>query len=219
MKVAILVSGRGSNLQALLTACQDPAFPAEVVLVIANVPEAGGLTRARDAGVRALTLDHRSFARRADFEQALTEALLRSGAEIVCLAGFMRLLSQNFVTRWHNRLLNIHPSLLPLFPGLDTHQRALAAGCRIHGCTVHFVRTEMDSGPIIGQAAVPVHQGDDARTLARRVLTAEHRLYPACLKKLAEKLRQPSTVPQAEQDQGILLSLRDLPEDLIPEKI
>ncbi|WP_343562673.1 phosphoribosylglycinamide formyltransferase [Kiloniella sp. b19] len=194
LKVAALISGRGSNLQALLDACQDPAFPAEIVLVLSNVPDVQGLERAEKAGVRTATLDHRDFRQsdgrtdRVAFDQAMTGIIESSGAEFVCLAGFMRLLSKEFVHHWHNRMLNIHPALLPLFPGLDTHQRALDEGCKLHGCTVHFVRHEMDTGPIVGQAAVPVLPSDDAASLAQRVLQAEHQLYPACLKKIAERV-------------------------------
>lgn len=192
MKVAVLISGRGSNLQALLSACRVASFPAEIVLVISNKADAGGLDYARKQGVPTLVLDHRAYrtpdgkADRVAFDCAMTAALEQSGVEFICLAGFMRLFSPDFVQQWHNRLINIHPSLLPLFPGLETHQRALDAGCQIHGCTVHFVRQDLDSGPMIAQAAVPVHASDDAQSLACRVLTAEHRLYPECLKKIAD---------------------------------
>ena len=192
MKVAVLISGRGSNLQALLSACRVDSFPAEIVLVISNKADAGGLDYAREQGVPTLVLDHRACRTpdgktdRVAFDRAMTVALEQSGVEFICLAGFMRLFSPDFVQQWHNRLINIHPSLLPLFPGLETHQRALDAGCQIHGCTVHFVRQDLDSGPMIAQAAVPVHGDDDAQSLACRVLAAEHRLYPECLKKIAD---------------------------------
>lgn len=184
--VGVLISGRGSNLQALIDAAQDPAYPAEIVVVISNRPGAAGLQRAAEAGIEALTIDHRDYADRPAFEAALTEALEARGVQLVCQAGFMRVVTSGFVGHWRDRLINIHPSLLPAFPGLDTHARALAAGVRLHGCSVHFVRETVDEGPIIGQAAVPVLPGDDADRLAARVLTAEHRLYPHCLKLVAE---------------------------------
>jgi phosphoribosylglycinamide formyltransferase-1 len=180
-RVAVLISGRGSNLQALIDAARAPDYPAEIVRVIANVPEAGGLARAAAAGIATETIDHRKFPDRPAFEAALDAAIRASGAELVCLAGFMRLLTAGFVDAWRGRLINIHPSLLPAFPGLDTHARALAAGVRLAGCTVHFVRAEMDNGPIIVQAAVPVLPGDDEPRLAARVLAAEHRAYPLAL--------------------------------------
>jgi phosphoribosylglycinamide formyltransferase-1 len=182
----VLISGRGSNMQALLAACAAPDFPAEIVTVIANRPDAGGLDHARTAGITAQTIDHKAFAGREPFEAALTEALEQAGVELLCLAGFMRVVTPGFVRHWQGRMINIHPSLLPLFPGLDTHARALAAGMKLHGCSVHFVSEEVDGGAIIGQAAVPVLPGDDAGSLAARVLRAEHRLYPACLRLVAE---------------------------------
>ena len=184
--VAVLISGRGSNLQALIDACADPAFPAEIVRVVSNDPGAAGLDRAATAGIATETIEHRQFARREAFDEALNAALETAGAEIVCLAGFMRILGSAFVARWAGRLLNIHPSLLPAFPGLHTHAQALAAGVKLHGCTVHMVRPGLDDGPIIGLAAVPVLPGDDETTLAARVLAAEHRLYPRCLRLVAE---------------------------------
>ena len=184
-KVGILISGRGSNMDALLAASAPPDYPAEANLVISNRPDAAGLRKARDFGVTTLVIDHKSFSDRESFDRSMTAALEEAGVEIVALAGFMRILSAPFVTHWRNRLINIHPSLLPLFPGLDTHARALNAGVKLHGCTVHFVRPEMDTGPIIGQAAVPVITGDTPESLAARVLTAEHRLYPQCLKLVA----------------------------------
>ncbi len=181
LRTAVLISGRGSNLRALLDACAPPDAAAEIVLVISNVVGAGGLERAADAGVAAEVIDHREFAGREPFERALTERLERADVGLVCLAGFMRLLTPGFVEHWRDRLINIHPSLLPAYKGLDTHARALADGVRIAGCTVHFVRPDMDAGPIIVQAAVPVHPGDDAASLATRVLTAEHEIYPLAL--------------------------------------
>ncbi len=185
-RVGVLISGRGSNLQALLDASADPTFPAEIVLVISNRAAAPGLERAARAGVPSRTIARRDYPDRTACDTAMTAALEAAGAEVVCLAGFMRLLSETFVDHWRDRMINIHPSLLPQFPGLDTHARALEAGAKMHGCTVHFVRFEMDSGPIIGQTEVPVLADDDAETLAARVLEAEHRLYPHCLRLVAE---------------------------------
>ncbi|MBI3453766.1 MAG: phosphoribosylglycinamide formyltransferase [Rhodospirillales bacterium] len=181
-RVAVLISGRGSNLQALIDAALDPGYPAEIVNVISNEPAAAGLERARKAGLATEIVNHRNFADRAAFDAALDARLRAAGADLVCLAGFMRLLTPGFVAGWRDRMLNIHPSLLPAFPGLDTHARALAAGVRFAGCTVHFVRPTMDDGPIIAQAAVPVLPHDTADSLAARVLEAEHRLYPWALR-------------------------------------
>jgi phosphoribosylglycinamide formyltransferase-1 len=186
LKVGVVISGRGSNMQALLAACAAPDFPAEIVTVIANRPGAGGLALAQGAGVDAKSIDHKAFAGREPFEAALTEALEQAGVELLCLAGFMRVVTPGFVRHWQGRMINIHPSLLPLFPGLDTHARALAAGVKLHGCSVHFVSEQVDGGAIIGQAAVPVVPGDDPDRLAARVLQAEHRLYSACLRLVAE---------------------------------
>lgn len=186
LKLGVLISGRGSNLQALIDAAADPAFPAEIALVLSNRADALGLERARQAGIATAIVSHRGFADKPTFEQAMTEALETAGVELVCLAGFMRLLSPWFVEHWHDRLINIHPSLLPAFPGLDTHRRALETGVRFHGCTVHYVRAAMDNGPIIGQAAVPILPGDTEDALADRVLTQEHRLYPLAVKLIAE---------------------------------
>ena len=186
MKVAVLISGRGTNLQALIDACATPDFPAEIKLVIANRADAPGLARAAQAKIATAIIPHRDYATREAFDAALTAALVQAGSELVCLAGFMRLLTPGFVAHWRDRLINIHPSLLPAFPGLDTHARVLAAGVRFTGCTVHFVRAEMDNGPIILQAAVPVLPGDDAERLAARVLEAEHRAYPQALRFIAE---------------------------------
>jgi len=177
-KVAVLISGRGSNLQALIEAARERDYPAEIVHVISNHPDAAGLERAAAAGIATSVVDHKGYRGREPFEAALNERLAATGAELVCLAGFMRLLTAGFVNTWRDRLINIHPSLLPAFPGLDTHARALAAGVRFAGCTVHFVRAEMDNGPIIVQAAVPIRPDDDEAALAARVLEAEHRAYP-----------------------------------------
>lgn len=186
LKVGVLISGRGSNLQALIDACADPVFPAEIVLVLSNKADAFGLERARAAGIPAAVVSHRDFADKPGFEAAMEEALRAAGVDLVCLAGFMRLLTADFVERWRDRLINIHPSLLPSFKGLDTHARAIEAGVKFTGCTVHFVRPAMDEGPIIVQAAVPVLPEDDAHILGDRVLVAEHRCYPLALRLIAE---------------------------------
>ncbi|WP_019962078.1 phosphoribosylglycinamide formyltransferase [Woodsholea maritima] len=185
-KIAVLISGRGSNLQALIDACKNEEYPAEIALVLSNKADAAGLERAADAGLETLVVDHKAYEDREAFEAGLDKALKNAGIQIVCLAGFMRILTPWFVDRWRDRVINIHPSLLPAFKGVHTHERALEAGVRIHGCTVHYVRSEMDAGPIIGQAAVPVLKDDDASTLGARVLEAEHRLYPACLRLVVE---------------------------------
>lgn len=184
-RVGVLISGRGSNLQALIDACKAPDYPARIELVISNVPSVQGLLRAEAALIPALTIDHRSFSSREAFDAALDVALAEAGVELLCNAGFLRLHTEGFVARWRDRHLNIHPSLLPAFRGLGTHERVLAAGVKITGCTVHFVRTEMDEGPIVAQAALPVLDGDTAETLANRVLHAEHHLYPLALKLVA----------------------------------
>ncbi|MCB1471862.1 MAG: phosphoribosylglycinamide formyltransferase [Rhodobiaceae bacterium] len=178
---AILISGRGSNMVSLIAAAMRPDFPAEIRVVISNRPDAAGLERARTAGVEAIAIDHKDYASKEDFEGAVQAALDERGIQLVCLAGFMRILTDGFLRRWGNNIINIHPSLLPAFKGLDTHHRALESGVRIAGCTVHVVRPEMDSGPIIAQAAVPVLPDDSEDTLAARVLDAEHQLYPRAL--------------------------------------
>jgi phosphoribosylglycinamide formyltransferase-1 len=178
-RTAILISGRGSNMAALIAAAADPAYPAEIAVVVSNRAAAAGLERAAEAGIATAAVSYKEGI--AAGEAAIETALAAHGVDLVCLAGFMRLLSPGFVARWRDRMINIHPSLLPAFPGLDSHERALAAGVKLHGCTVHFVRSEMDSGPIIGQAAVPVLPADTPETLAARVLAAEHVLYPKAL--------------------------------------
>lgn len=184
-RTAILISGRGSNMAAVIAACWDESFPAQVALVASNRPEAAGLQHAERNGVPTTIVDHKAFATEAAFERRLDGVLREAAIDLVCLAGFMRLLSPEFVEAWRDRLINIHPSLLPAFPGLRTHERALAAGVKIHGATVHFVRAETDSGPIIAQGAVPVLPDDSAETLAARVLDVEHRLYPLALQLVA----------------------------------
>ena len=165
-------------MASLVEAAQEPGYPATIALVVANRPDAGGLERARAAGIEALSIDHVAYPTRESFEQALHEALSERSVDLVCLAGFMRVLTPWFVERWAGRMLNIHPSLLPLFRGTHTHERALAEGVLIHGCTVHYVVPELDAGPIVAQAAVPVVPGDTAESLAARVLVQEHLLYP-----------------------------------------
>jgi phosphoribosylglycinamide formyltransferase-1 len=180
-RVGILISGRGSNMAALIEAARAPDYPAEVVLVVCNRPGAPGLERAQAAGIKTVVIDHKGFPGREAFDAAVEAALLAEGVDIVCHAGFMRIQSEAFAARWIGRQLNIHPSLLPSFKGLEPQRRALDAGVRISGCTVHFVTPELDSGPIVAQAAVPVLAGDTVETLAERILTAEHRLYPLAL--------------------------------------
>jgi phosphoribosylglycinamide formyltransferase-1 len=186
-RVAILISGRGSNMVALIEAAKGQTYPAEIALVVSNEPEAEGLRRAAAEGIRTAVVDHRKFGKdREAFERALQDELQAHNIDLVCLAGFMRLLTPWFVRQWDGRLLNIHPALLPAFKGLDTHARAIAAGATQHGATVHFVVPEMDSGPIIAQAAVPVRSGDTEAALAARVLEVEHRIYPQALRWVAE---------------------------------
>jgi phosphoribosylglycinamide formyltransferase-1 len=183
LKVGVLISGRGTNLQALIDAAADPAYPAEIALVVSNRPEAAGLERAACAGIARRVI---TTADRAQFAAEADAALQQAGVGLVALAGFMRLLDDAFVTAWRDRLINIHPSLLPAFPGLHAQRQALAAGVKISGCTVHFVRPEMDTGPIIAQAAVPVYSADDEERLAARILVAEHRLYRLAVRLFAE---------------------------------
>lgn len=185
MKVAVLVSGRGSNLQALIDACADPACPAEIVLVLSNVPGVFALERAEKAGIPTVVVNHKDFQGREPFEAAMVAELEKAGTELVCMAGFMRLLTDGFVNRWRDRLINIHPSLLPAFKGLHVQQAAIDAGVRFSGCTVHYVRPAMDAGPIIVQAVVPIHADDDAPCLAARILEQEHVIYPLAVRLIA----------------------------------
>jgi phosphoribosylglycinamide formyltransferase-1 len=185
-RVAILISGRGSNLAALIEDAEAERY-CEIALVISNRPNAPGLALAAGRGIEALTLDHKTFATREAFDAALDAALRARKIDVVALAGFMRILSGGFVARWLGRLINIHPSLLPAFPGVKVHEQALAAKVKVSGATIHFVVPELDSGPIIGQASVPVHPHDTPETLAARVLEAEHKLYPLCLRMVCEK--------------------------------
>ncbi len=184
-RVAVLISGRGSNMSALINAAIDPTYPAEITLVLSNREDAQGLSVADEAGIATRAIPHGGFKTRDDHDAAFDAALTAAKIDIVCLAGYMRLLTADFVKRWQGRMINIHPALLPSFKGLDSHARALAAGCRIHGATVHFVTADMDEGPIIVQGAVAVLKDDDEASLATRVLALEHQLYPAALKMIA----------------------------------
>jgi len=185
MRTSILISGGGSNMEALVKAAQAPAYPAEIVLVISNRPDAGGLAKAAKLGIETKVIDHKNFKNRKSFERQLDKALRAADAELVCNAGFMRILTPWFVTRWQGRQLNIHPSLLPKFKGLHTHQRAIDAGETTHGCTIHYVNEGMDEGEIIDQAHVKIYPDDTPDTLAARVLKQEHKLYPKVLNKVA----------------------------------
>ena len=184
-RVAILISGGGSNMEALVRD-MERNHPAAPVLVLANTPNAGGLAKAKARGIPTACVDHRAFkGDRAAFEAALNQALEEAAPDIICLAGFMRILAPEFIAHWQGKMLNIHPSILPLFRGLHTHQRALDAGMAVHGCTVHEVTGELDGGPILGQAVIPVHTGDTPEDLAARLLPLEHKLYPAVLRRFA----------------------------------
>jgi phosphoribosylglycinamide formyltransferase-1 len=209
-RVGILISGRGSNLQALIEAAQAADYPAKIVLVISNVPGVAGLARAEAAHIPTLTIDHKDFASREAFDAALNQALSAARVELLCNAGFMRLHTEGFVERWRDRHLNIHPSLLPDFKGLHTHQRVIEAGAKISGCTVHVVRAEMDAGPIVAQAAVAVLAHDTPDTLAARVLQVEHRLYPHALALVASgavRIKGERVVAkEAEPEQPVLFS-------------
>lgn len=214
-RTAILISGRGSNMTALIEAARDRDYPAEIVLVVANRPDAAGLQRATEAGIATAIVDHKTYGKdRERFERALQDVLVRHRIEIVCLAGFMRLLTGWFVAQWPDRMLNIHPALLPAFKGLDTHRRAIEAGVKEHGVTVHFVVPEMDSGPIIAQGAVAVLPDDTEAALAERVLAIEHRIYPLALNLVASDrvhVRDGQCVVSgsiAADDDGFLPSLR-----------
>ncbi len=199
-RVAVLISGRGSNMTALIEAAKAKDYPAEIALVVSNRPDALGLGRAREAGIATALVDHRPFGDdREAFERALDAELAAQRIDIVCLAGFMRLLTPRFVSRWSGRMLNIHPALLPQFKGLQTHRRALQAGVKRHGATVHFVVPETDSGPIIVQDSVPVMEDDTEEALAARVLEVEHRIYPQALRLVAEGA---ATFVPASKDNG-----------------
>jgi len=187
VKAAVFISGRGSNLQALIDRCHaDPSVPATIGLVLSNRPQAAGLKRAQAAGIPTVVIDHRGFPDRESFDAALDAAVRRAGCDFICLAGFMRILTEDFVRRWRDRMINIHPSLLPAFTGLNCHARAIEAGVRFSGCTVHFCRPELDTGPIVAQAAVPVLPDDDEDSLAARILEAEHEIYPMAVRLIAQ---------------------------------
>ncbi len=185
LKIAVLISGGGTNLQALIDACANADYPVEIALVISNKADAYGLTRAKNSGIKCTVINHKDFSTREEFDKSMSAEIIASGAEFVCMAGFMRLLSEWFVDEWHNKLINIHPSLLPSFKGVDAQKQAIEFGAKIAGCTVHFVRKEMDAGPIIIQAAVPILPGDTAETLSARILKEEHKCYPEALQLIA----------------------------------
>ncbi len=185
LKLGVMISGNGSNLQTLIDACENPDYPAEITIVVSNRPDAFGLERAESAGLPAIMVDHKTFDNRTDFEDTVHNILKDHGVQLVCLAGFMRLLGTDFVNRWKDRMINIHPSLLPSYKGLNTYVRALEDGVRFAGCTIHYVRPEMDNGPIIMQAAVPIAQDDTPETLATRIQGYEHKIYPEAVRYIA----------------------------------
>ena len=207
IKVAVLISGNGTNLQALIDACIAPSYPAEIVLVISNTASAKGIVRAREAGITTRIIDHTNYSSREEFDTELSMTLSNSQCKLVCLAGFMRILSESFVNTWPNSILNIHPSLLPSFPGTKTHERALEAGVKVSGCTLHFVTAELDAGPIIGQAAVPVLENDTPKTLANRVLIEEHKLYALGLELVANKILKNKNVNLHREQDTVFKSL------------
>ena len=207
VKVAVLISGNGTNLQALIDACKAPSYPAEIVLVISNKANAKGILRAREAGITTRIVEHTNYSSREEFDTELSIILSNSKCKLVCLAGFMRILSESFVTTWPNSILNIHPSLLPSFPGTKTHERALKAGVKVSGCTLHFVTAELDAGPIIGQAAVPVLDNDTPKTLAKRVLIEEHKLYALGLESVANKILKNKRIDLRHEQDTISKSL------------
>ena len=186
-RTAILISGRGSNMRALIERAKIPSFPAEIALVLSNRPDAAGLAFAKESGIASAVVDHKIYAGREEFERSMQVLLELHRIEYICLAGFMRLLTPWFIEQWRGRMLNIHPALLPAYRGLNTHERALADGVKIHGCTVHFVAPAMDEGPIIAQAAIAVLDADTPASLARRVLEQEHLIYPAALERVASE--------------------------------
>jgi len=186
LRLGVMISGSGTNLQSLIDACSTSAYPAEIMVVISNRPNAGGLARAEKAHIPSHVIDHKDYSDRADFEEELHKCLKNHDVQLVCLAGFMRLLNADFVNRWRDRMINIHPSLLPSYKGLHTYERAIEDGVRFGGCTIHYVRPEMDNGPILMQAAVPIADGETPKSLAAKVLTYEHQLYPAAVRMIAE---------------------------------
>jgi phosphoribosylglycinamide formyltransferase-1 len=186
LRLAVMISGSGTNLQALIDACAAPDYPAEIQVVISNRPNAKGLERAEKAGIKAIAIDHKEFETRESFEDAIHDCLKDHNTQLVCLAGFMRILNAEFVNRWKDRMINIHPSLLPSYKGLHTHARAIEDGVRFGGCTIHYVRPEMDAGPIIMQVAIPIASDETEETLAAKTLTFEHQMYPAAVRLIAE---------------------------------
>ena len=204
LKLGVQISGRGSNLQALIDACADKNFPAEIVLVISNVADVEGLAKAKVAGISTQTIPHKSFETKEAFEVALDEAHTKAGVELICNAGFMRIISAYLINKWRGRMINIHPSLLPSFPGLHTHQRALDAGVLFTGCTVHYVEEEVDAGAMILQAAVPIMPNDTEASLAARVLSYEHKAYPAAVRMIAQGM-------VTYKDGKITRNLKDFP--------
>ena len=207
-RVAVLISGRGSNMASLIEAARAPGYPAEILLVLSNRPDAPGLVHAAAQGIATAVVDHRTYPEREAFERALDRELAERGIELLCLAGFMRILTPWFIDRWVGRMLNVHPSLLPLFKGLHTHRRAIEEGVRIHGCTVHFVTPELDSGPIVAQAAVPVLPSDTEESLRARVLRQEHAVYRLALALVAggrARLQQGRVAVDADWDEAVAL--------------
>ncbi len=186
LKLGVMISGSGTNLQALIDACSQSDYPAQISVVIANRPNAKGLKRAKEAGIDAVCIDHTGYDDRASFEDAIHDCLKEHEVELVCLAGFMRILNAEFVNRWKDRMINIHPSLLPSYKGLHTHARAIEDGVRFGGCTIHFVRPEMDNGPILMQTVVPIAAGETEESLAAKILFYEHQMYPAAVRLIAE---------------------------------
>ncbi len=185
LKLGVMISGRGSNLQALIDACKDSAFPADIALVISNIPDVQGLERARKAGIPTQVISHKAYASKNEFEEAITAALTKAGVELICMAGFMRIIGSTLLNRWRGRIINIHPSFLPFYPGLHTHKRALEDKATSAGCTVHYVEEGVDTGAIILQAAVPIEPGDTEESLAARVLVQEHKIYPEAVRLIA----------------------------------
>lgn len=186
LRLGVLVSGSGTNLQALIDACAEGDYPAEISVVISNRPGVQGLERAKSANIKAVCIDHTEFEDRSSFEETIHNCLKENNVELVCLAGFMRILNADFVNRWKDRMINIHPSLLPSYKGLHTHERAIEDGVRFGGCTIHFVRPEMDDGPIIMQAAIPISENETKDSLATKILQYEHQMYPAAVRLIAE---------------------------------
>ena len=195
IKLAILISGRGSNMESLIRACADPDFPAQVAIVISNKPDAPGLEKAEKMGISVLALDQKAYTQRSEFENSLHKTLIGNNIDLVCLAGFMKILSPDFVRKWTERILNIHPSLLPDYPGLNTYERALADKRTESGCTIHFVTAEMDAGPVILQHRVPILPDDTPDMLAIRILEQEHIAYPLALRRVAENLLKSDRAP------------------------